>query len=202
MASETHYPLVVYREWMRPLRLPAFAIAFCLAAFGLAAYAGALPGATPLEIILLGAAAAAAFGLWLAAVLLPRAAFVACRPDSVMVRIGLLQLVVSFARVRQARTVQHAQIHSPRSVARSLRALAIRLALRQCIALELTSYPTAFFLLRALTHPFFFLGDTPGFLFAVDDWMGLGRELEQGRASWLEKRHATGKHRRIVEDIL
>jgi hypothetical protein len=202
MASEKHYPLIVYREWMRPIRIPAFGLALCLLAVWLASLAGAIRDLPPLAEILLGVAAGAAFALWLLAALLPRTAYVACRPDAVLVRIGLLRLIVSYARVRSARTVQHGQIHDPKNVSRASRALAVRLALRQCIALELTSYPIAFFLLRALTHPFLFLGNAPGFLFVVDDWMGLGRELEQGRSTWLDQRRNTGKGRRIVEEIL
>jgi hypothetical protein len=202
MKSETRYPLLVYREWMRPIRIPAFGLTLCLLAAWLASMASVFRDAPPWTEILLGAAFGAAFLLWLAAVILPRTTFVTCRPEYVLIRIGLLRLAVSYARVRIARTVLHGQIHPPKEEPRSLRRLAMRLAPRHSVALELTSYPTAFFLLRALTHPFFFLGQEPGFLFAVEDWMGLGRELEQGRAAWLEKRRDSGRHRRIVEDLL
>jgi hypothetical protein len=202
MATEKHYPLIVYREWMRPIRFPAFGLALCLIAAWLASLAGVFRDLPALAELLLGVAAGAAVMLWLATALLPRTAYVACRPDAVLVRLGLVRLIVSYARVRSARAVQHGQIHDPKTVARGARALAVGLALRQCIALELTSYPMAFFLLRALTHPFFFLGRAPGFLFVVDDWMGLGRELEQGRSAWLDQRRDSGKPRRIVEEIL
>lgn len=205
MASEKRYPLIVYEEWMRPLRMPAFLMAVCLAGLWLAASTGILQrmGVAPTALAgaLLALAALAAAILWMAVMLLPRTAFVICRPDYLLVRIGLLRLIVSYARVRISRTVQHGQIHHPASQPRTRRALAVRLALTQCIALELTSYPMAFFLLRALTHPFFFLGREPGFLFAVQDWMGLGRKLDEARAAWLGRRRDSTKPRRLVESL-
>jgi hypothetical protein len=203
MASEKHYPLIVYQEWMRPLRTPAFLMAVCLAGFWLAAFTGILQrtglAMTALAETLLAVAASAAVILWMAVVLLPRTAFVICRSDYLLVRFGLLRLIVSYARVRNARAVQHGQIHPPASVPRTRHALAVRLAPKQCIALELTSYPMAFFLLRALTHPFFFLGSEPGFLFAVQDWMGLGRELDEARAAWHGRKRDSTKPRRLAE---
>jgi hypothetical protein len=93
--------------------------------------------------------------------------------------------------------VQHGQIHPPASQPGRRQALAVRMALKQSIALELTSYPIAFFLLRTLAHPFFFLGTEPGFLFAVDDWMGLGREIDQARSAWLARRKDAGRKPRL-----
>jgi hypothetical protein len=206
MVSEKRYPLLLYAEWMRPLRIPAFILMilfsglFAAAVTGLLQKAGVTP--VPLADVLLGIAAIVSAALWLMLVLLPRAAYVLCRPDFLLVRIGFLRLVVSYSRIRTARTVQHAQIHDPKTQPRSRRALAVRLAHLQCVALELTSYPMAFFLLRALTHPFLFLGREPGFLFAVRDWMGLGRDLDKARAAWLDRRRDSTKPRRLMEDLI
>ena len=93
--------------------------------------------------------------------------------------------------------MQHSQIYSPSNQPRSRRTLAKRMALKQCVAIDLTSYPMAFYLLRALTHPFLFLGDEPGFLLAVEDWMGLGRDLEEKHSTWLARRKDSGKSQRI-----
>jgi hypothetical protein len=203
MASEKRYPLILYAEWMRPLRGPTFILAILFAGLCVAAFTGFLQRAgvalDPLANALLGVAALAAAALWLMVVILPRAAYVTCKPDFLFIRIGFLRLVVSYARVRNARTVQHGQIHNPASQPLTRRAMAVRMALLQCVALELTSYPMAFFLLRALTHPFLFTGREPGFLFAVRDWMGLGRELDEARAARIGRRKDSTKPRRLME---
>jgi hypothetical protein len=203
MASENRYPLILYQETMRPLKIPAFLILILFAGLCVAVFTGLLQKAgvavAPLTDVLIVLATFAALVLWLIVVILPRASYVACKPDFLLLRIGLFRLVVSYARVRTARTVRHAQIHDPAGEPLTRRAMAVRMALRQCVALELSSYPKAFFLLRALAHPFLFLGREPGFLFAVRDWMGLGRELDEARAAWLGRRKDSTKPRRLVE---
>jgi hypothetical protein len=201
MATDKRYPLLLYREWMHPFMLPAFCIALLLILLWTAARTGWLPAAMgisrSMQGLLLGIAALIGLGLWLIVTLLPRAAFVQCLPDYLLLRVGFLQLIVSYSRVRTSRSVQHSQIHSPASEPRLRRSLAKRMALKQCVAIDLTSYPMAFFLLRTLTHPFLFLGKEPGFLFAVEDWMGLGRDLEEKHSAWLARRKDAGKQPRL-----
>jgi hypothetical protein len=201
MTANKRYLLLLYKEWMRSFSIPTLSIAIILIVLWAGALTGLLPEhmgvARSAQTLLLGIAALVALGLWLIVALLPRVAFVQCRPDYLMIRLGFLRLIVSYARVRTSRTVQHGQIHNPASQPRSRRALATRMALKQCVMLELTSYPMAFFLLRAMTHPFLFLGEEPGFLFAVDDWMGLGREVEEMHSAWLAKRKDAGKQPRL-----
>jgi hypothetical protein len=195
------YPLILYREWMRPFPLPLFLIAAILAGFWVAARAGWLPASSPITVDarspLVGAAAAFAAVLGLFVLVIPAMAYVRCRPDYLLLQLGLLRLIVSYSRVRTTRSVQHGQIHPPAAQPGSRRGLARRLAGRQCVAIELTSYPMAFFLLRALTHPFLFLGNQPGFLFAVDDWMTLDREVEEMHADLLARRHAAQRKPRL-----
>ncbi len=201
MAAEKRYSLLLYREWMRPFALPAFCLAVLLAGLWVVAYFGLLPAhmgvSRSAQGLLLGIASLVAVGLWLIVSLLPRAAFVQCLPDYLFLRLGFLRLIVSYSRLRGCRSVQHAQIHHAASQPRSRRALAVRMAFKQCVAADMTSYPMAFFLLRALTHPFLYLGEEPGFLFAVDDWMGLGRDLEEKRSAWLARRKDAGKQPRL-----
>jgi hypothetical protein len=201
MSAKTRYPLLLYREWMKPFSLPILFLAVILTLFWTVALTGWLPEhmgiSVPVQSPLLGLAAAIAFLLWLFILILPRMAYVQCHPEYLLLRIGFLQLIVSYSRLRTSRSVQHGQIHSPKTQPPSRRGLAARMTLKQCVAIELTSYPMAFFLLRALTHPFLFLGDQPGFLFAVEDWMGLGREVEGQHAEWLANRKDAGKQPRL-----
>jgi len=201
MANVKRYPLLLYREWMRPFALPAFCIAVALIILWGISRAGRLPVSLGIprsaQEVLLGIAALVAVGLWSIVSLLPRAAFVQCLPDYLLLRLGFLRLIVSYSRLRGSRTMQHSQIYSPANQPRSRRALAKRMALKQCVAIDLTSYPMAFYLLRALTHPFLFLGDEPGFLLAVEDWMGLGRDLEEKHSAWLARRKDSGKSQRL-----
>jgi hypothetical protein len=201
MAAPKRYLLLLYREWMRPFLLPTFFIAVILIVLWVGALTGLLPErmgvARSAQRLLLGVASLVALVLWLIVTLLPRVAYVQCLPDFFMIRVGFLRLIVSYTRLRTSRSVQHGQIHHPASQPRSRRSLAARMALKQCVALDLTSYPKAYFLLRAMTHPFLFLGGEPGFLFAVEDWMGLGREVEAMRSAWLAKRKDAGKQPRL-----
>ncbi len=201
MAADKRYPLLLYREWMRPFIVPTFFVAAILIALWAVVGTGWLPANVGIsrsaQDLLLLIAALVAVGLWLIVALLPRASFVQCLPDYILLRVGFLRLIVSYSRVRTSRSVLHNQIYSPSSQPRSRRALAKRMALKQCVAIELTSYPMAFYLLRALTHPFLFLGEEPGFLLAVEDWMGLGRDLEEKHSAWLARRKDAGKQPRL-----
>jgi hypothetical protein len=201
MTAKKRYPLLLYREWMRPFTLPTFCIAILLIGLWTATRAGWLPAhmgvSRSAEDLLLGIASLVSLGLWLIVSLLPRAAFVQCLPDYLLLRVGFLRLIVSYSRLRSSRSVQHGQIHPAAAQPRSRRALAARMASKQCVASDLTSYPMAFFLLRAMTHSFLFLGKEPGFLFAVEDWMGLGRDLEEKHSAWLAKRKDADKQPRL-----
>ena len=201
MPVPKRYPLLLYREWIRPLSPPILAIAVVLTAVWGFTLTGLLPErmmtSVPARTPLLGLAAAVAFLLWLFIRRLPRAAYVQCRPEYLLLQLGFLRLIVSYSRVRTTRSVLHGQIHTIASQPRSRRALAKTLAGRQCVAVELTSYPMAFFLLRAMTHPFLFLGEQPGFLFAVEDWMGLDREVGEMNAELVARRKDAAKPPRL-----
>lgn len=199
--NHKRYPLILYREWMRPFPPPLFLIAALLTGLWAAARLNLLPLSPELAADagspLIAAAAAVAAVLGVIVLVLPAMAYVRCLPDYLLLQLGLLRLAVSYARVRTSRSVLHGQIHAPASQPSARRALARKLAGRQCVAVELTSYPAAFFLLRALAHPFLFLGDQPGFLFAVDDWMTLDREVDEAHAELLEKRRAAARQPRL-----
>jgi hypothetical protein len=201
MPHPKRYPLLLYREWMRPLSLPILSIAVILILVWVTALTGMLPQHVGLgrstENILLGSAAGIVVLLWLVVLLMPRISYVQCHPEYLLLKVGFLRLIISYTRLRTSRSVQHGQIHSPKTQPRARRKLAARMAKMQCVAVELTSYPTAFFLLRALTHPFLFLGEQPGFLFAVEDWMGLDREVEEAHAELLARRKDAGKQPRL-----
>ncbi len=201
MSSPKRYPLILYRVWIHPYSLPILAISLLLLLFWVVGRMGGFPEALgisgPARNPLIGAAAGIAFLAWLIVQLLPRLSYVQCHSDFLLLRIGLMKLNVSYIRFRTSRSVLHGQIHSPKSQPASRRALAVRMALKQSVAIELTSFPEAFFLLRNLTHPFLFLGDQPGFLFAVEDWMGLGREVEERHSEMLAKKHDAGKQPRL-----
>jgi hypothetical protein len=201
MSADKRYSLILYREWMRAFRVPIFAIGLILVVFWIVAQTGWLPThmgiSVPVQGPLLGLAAGITFLLWLIVLILPSMAYVQCHPDYLLLRLGILRLIVSYSRVRTSHSVQHGQIHNPKTQPRARQKIAVRMALKQCVAIELTSYPMAFFLLRALTHPFLFLGDEPGFLFAVEDWMGLDREVDEKHAALLEKKKNAGKQPRL-----
>jgi hypothetical protein len=201
MSASKRYPLLLYREWMRPFPLPIVSVAVVLVLLWISGLFKIFPGESGLSDAarnpLLGIAAAILFGLWAAVKILPHLAYVQCQPEYLLLRAGVLRLIVSYSRLRTSRSVLHAQIHTPKTQPRSRRALAAKMALKQCVAIELTSYPMAFFLLRALTHPFLYLGTQPGFLFAVEDWMSLSREVEERHAAWLAKRKDAGKQPRL-----
>jgi hypothetical protein len=201
MPANKRYPLLLYREWLRPLSAPTLAIAVVLILFWVTAQAGLLPEhsgmSAPAQSPLLGMAAGIAFLSWLVVARLPHTAYVQCLPEYLLLHFAFLRLVVSYSRVRTTRSVLHGQVHPPASQPRSRRALAARLAGKQCVAIELMSYPKAFFLLRAQTHPFLFLGEQPGFLFAVEDWMGLDREVQAMNAELVARRKDAGKPPRL-----
>jgi hypothetical protein len=199
------HALILYREWMRPLRLPSFfavmGLGLLWAGFGFGFLAQvALPGG--MRDLLLPIAFFTALAMWILVLWMPRRVFVQCLEDRMLIQLGVLRMHISYMRIRTSRAVQHGQIHSPSAQPFSRQALAVRMALRQCILVELVSYPLAFSLLRAFAHPFLFIGKEPGFLFAVEDWMGLGRDVEQAHSAWLERKKEASRPRRRLEGIL
>jgi hypothetical protein len=201
MPASKRYPLLLYREWIRPLALPLLAITVVMTALWAFSLTGLLAEYTeavvPTQRTLLGLAALISFLAWVFVLRLPRAAYVQCLPEYLLLQLGFLRLNISYSRVRTTRSVLHGQIHPPAAQPRSCRKLAKRMAGWQCVAVELTSYPMAFFLLRAQTHPFLFIGDQPGFLFAVKDWMGLDREVEERNAALVAKRKDAARPPRL-----
>src|SRR4030042_6072366 len=118
MPANKRYPLILYREWMRPLSLPLLAIAGILILFWIITLAGWFPAymgiSVPAQSPLLGMGAGIAVLLWFIVRLLPRLAYVQCQSEYLLLRIGLLRLIVSYSRLRTSRSVQHGQIHSPK----------------------------------------------------------------------------------------
>jgi hypothetical protein len=194
------YSLSLYQEWMKPLRLPSFLAAAGLAIVFIASQINVLPDdllRSDSRNALLSIATLAAFLVWILVLFLPRMSFVQCLDDRMLLQIGMLRTSISYGLIRTSHSVQHAQIFPPDRQPASRRFLAERLASRQSILVELNAEPVAYSLLRTFSHPFLFVAEPVGFLFAVNNWMGLDRDIDQARSTWQMRRKDTPLPRRL-----
>ncbi len=52
------------------------------------------------------------------------------------------------------------------------------------LVVRVSKYPTSKMWLRLWFSPYTLAPDTPGFIFLIEDWMGLSRQIEDFRSAW------------------
>ena len=94
-----------------------------------------------------------------------RLAWVQCRPNHLHIQMPFCPLVVSYGRIKGVRPQAFAQVFDPAGE---------RAARRRW--------------LRLWFSPYLLAPDVTGFVFLVEDWMALSRQLDEFRTAWMMRR--------------
>jgi hypothetical protein len=119
-----------------------------------------------------------------------RLAWVQCRPNHLRIQTPFYPLVVSYGRIKGVRPNTFRQVFSP-SGEKTARQRWLRPYWgRTALVVELSKYPFSKTWLRLWFSPYLLAPDVTGFVFLVEDWMALSRQLDQFRADWGMRRAA------------
>jgi hypothetical protein len=119
-----------------------------------------------------------------------RLAWVQCRPNHLRIQTPLYPLVVSYRRIRAVRPQTFSEVFAP-----ALEKKARRRWLRPywghtALVIDVLKFPVAEAWLRLWFSPYLLAPDTTGFVFLVEDWMALSRQLDDFRTEWEMERAA------------
>nr|HID14461.1 hypothetical protein [Anaerolineae bacterium] len=113
-----------------------------------------------------------------------RLAWVQCRLDHLRIQTPFYPLVVSYGRVKKVRPKPFARVFDPaREKAARQRWLHPYWG-RTALVVEISKYPLSKAWLRLWLSPYLLAPDVPGFVFLVEDWMALSRQLDEYRTAW------------------
>ena len=119
-----------------------------------------------------------------------RLAWVQCRPNHLRIQTPFYPLVISYSRVKWARPNPFYKVFDPRKEKEArLRWLRPYWG-KTVIVVELSKYPMSKVWLRLWFSPYLLVPDTPGFVFLVEDWMALSRQVDDFRTTWEARRTA------------
>jgi hypothetical protein len=114
--------------------------------------------------------------------------YVQCRPDHLRIQTPIFRLAVSYQRIHTVRPVKFGQQYPADKQRWSQRRFLEPLLGLIGVAVTVQSYPISLRWLRVWLNDYMFTRDAPGFLFLVDDWMSLSREIDVYRDRWRDRR--------------
>lgn len=123
-------------------------------------------------------------------------AYVQCFPTYFRIQTPFYPLVVSYRRVAGTRPVQVAKAFDREKDRAARRSWPERYWAMTGLAVELRGYPVSQRWLRFWLDRHLFLPDGTGFLFIVDDWLELSRELDGFLALYRAQRQGVGPRAR------
>lgn len=122
-------------------------------------------------------------------------AHIHCRPKYFSIRGPLYTVNFSYSRVDTIRPVQFNSLFPPEAQKAHARRDFARLWAKTAIVVDLKSYPISAQWLRFWFGPYLLLPKANGLVLVTEDWMALSRQLETGRAAWIERRTAVRSKR-------
>jgi hypothetical protein len=131
--------------------------------------------------------------LWAALNILQRIAYVQCFPAYFRIQTPLLRLAISYQRIRTVRPVVFKEMHPPSKQPWSQRHFLEPLFGLTGVGVTVSSYPMPLRWLKLLLGRYMFTRDAPGFLFLVDDWMTLSRQIDVYRDLWRDRTSHVGR---------
>jgi len=117
-----------------------------------------------------------------------RLAWVQCRPNHLRIQTPFYPLVVSYSRIKGVRPKTFAQVFDPAGERAARRRWLRPYWGRTVLVVELSGYPFSKMWLRLWFSPYLLAPDVAGFVFLVEDWMALSRQLDEFRVAWTMRR--------------
>jgi len=119
-----------------------------------------------------------------------RLSWVQCRANHLRIQTPFYPLAISYSRVKGARPNPFHKVFDPREEKQArLRWLRPYWG-KTVIVVELSKYPMGRAWLRLWFSPYLLVPDAPGFVFLVEDWMSLSRQVDDFRIDWEARRAA------------
>jgi len=123
-----------------------------------------------------------------------RLACVQCKSNHLHIQTPFYPLVVSYGRIKSVRPKTFAQVFDPAQEKAARRSWLHPYWGKTVLVVEISRYPMSKTWLRLWFSPYILNPDGPGFVFLVEDWMTLSRQLDESRTSWA-MRHAERRQR-------
>ncbi|MDY6874906.1 MAG: hypothetical protein SWK90_01700 [Chloroflexota bacterium] len=117
-----------------------------------------------------------------------RLAWVQCRPNHLHIQTPFYPLVVSYSRIKGVRPKTLAQTFDPAGERAARRRWLRPYWGKTVLVVELSRYPFSKAWLRLWFSPYLLAPDVTGFVFLVEDWMALSRQLDEFRTAWATRR--------------
>lgn len=117
-----------------------------------------------------------------------RLAWVQCRPNHLCIQTPFYPLVISYGRIKTVRPNTFNQVFSPRKEKEARRRWLRPYWGKTTVVVELSKYPVSRTWLRLWFSPYLLTPDGAGFVFVVEDWMALSRQLDEFRTAWEMRR--------------
>jgi len=125
-----------------------------------------------------------------------RMTWVQCKPDHLRIQTPFYPLAVSYGRIKFVHPQTFAQVFNPAREKRARRRWLRPYWGRTVLVMELTQYPLSRTWLRLWFSPYLLTPGVTGFVFLVEDWMGLSLRLEESRTAWETRRAAQRREAR------
>ncbi len=126
-----------------------------------------------------------------------RMAWVQCRPNHLHIQTPFYPLVISYGRFKGVRPQAFHRVFKPSEEKAARRRWLRPYWGKTVLVVELSKYPVSKAWLRLWFSPYLLSPDVPGFVFLVEDWMGLSRQLDDFRTAW-ETRRAEKRQARLA----
>ena len=117
-----------------------------------------------------------------------RLAWVQCRSDHLHIQTPFYPLVVSYGRIRMVRPNNFSQVFDPRKEKEARLRWLHPYWGKTVLVVELSRYPFSRAWLRLWLSPYLLTPNDSGFVFLVEDWMALSRQLDEYRNAWVMHR--------------
>ncbi|HET89300.1 MAG TPA: hypothetical protein ENN99_00955 [Chloroflexi bacterium] len=140
--------------------------------------------------------AVAAVAILLLAYLSRRRAWVQCRHDHIRIQSPTFPLIISYSRVKEVKPGSFADIFDPAKEKAARRNWLGPYWGKTALVMQISKYPITKFWLRLWFSPYVLLPDAAGFVFLVEDWMALSRQIDDYRTAW-ETRRAKLRQRKL-----
>jgi hypothetical protein len=122
-----------------------------------------------------------------------RMAWVQCRPSHLRIQTPIYPLTVSYARIKVVRPTEFSQVFDPSKEKPARRNWLRPYWGMTAVVVEISKFPMKKEWLRLWFNRYMFSPEATGFVFLVDDWMTLSRQLDDFRNNWELQRAARRK---------
>ena len=187
------FPLLIYHRYHQVQR----SLSFGLVMLGIVLAVSAIllhtirPGAVSGDVWLLFRVGVviAVFGLarFLLTWAISRTAYVQCTPRNVKIQTPFVPVVFSYKRIVGSRPTNLRDVFPPEKQKGARRKMLGEVWGQTVIVVDLKGYPMSKSFLRTMMGPYLLTPQGTGFVFLVQDWMGLSRQLSDYQERWRER---------------